>query len=84
MSRVGPAQGRRFWLVPDGGAVVGLRWGTRVRKDRTGPGATDGTVMPYQPEYSQGRFPVRFDDGLWEVLNPSDVTVLAAPKEGTV
>ncbi|MGH3778877.1 MAG: hypothetical protein ACRDRR_24610 [Pseudonocardiaceae bacterium] len=35
--------------------------------------------MPHEPEQSQGSFPVRFDDGIWEVLNASYVTVLTPP-----
>jgi hypothetical protein len=35
-----------------------------------------GTVMPYEPEHSPGGFPVRFDDGIWEILDVSRVTVV--------
>ncbi|MGH3973502.1 MAG: hypothetical protein ACRDS9_09265, partial [Pseudonocardiaceae bacterium] len=42
--------------------VRGLPIGTRVRKHGTG---RVGTVMDHEPQYSQGRFPVRFDDGIW-------------------
>ncbi|MGH3799845.1 MAG: hypothetical protein ACRDTD_06890 [Pseudonocardiaceae bacterium] len=38
--------------------------------------------MPHAPEYSQGSFPVRFDDGIWEILDTSYVTVLELPKGG--
>ena len=40
-----------------------------------------GTVMPYEPEYSPGRFPVRLDNCIWQTCNVSDVIVLAPPKE---
>ena len=32
--------------------------------------------MQYEPEYSHGSFPVRFDDGIREVLDASYVIVL--------
>jgi hypothetical protein len=57
--------------------MVGLPIGMRVQKRGR---ARLGTVMPHEPEYSRGAFPVRFDDGIWEVLDASDVTVLAWPK----
>lgn len=59
---------------------LGLPIGTRVRGQDTGRA---GTVMNHEPQYSQGRFPVRFDDGIWEVHNAADVTVLAPPPTGT-
>lgn len=59
---------------------LGLPIGTRVRKRGTG---RVGTVMHHEPQYSQGRFPVRFDDGIWEVHTAADVTVLAPPPTGT-
>jgi hypothetical protein len=58
--------------------TVGLPIGTRVRK--LGSRARFGTVMPHEPEHSRGGFPVRFDDGFWEVLDTSYVVVLAAPR----
>ena len=62
--------------------MVALPAGTRVQKRETGHRIRAGTVMPYEPEYSRGSFPVRFDDGVWEVLNASYVTVLAPRKDG--
>lgn len=52
--------------------TVGLPIGTRVCKPGSRP--RFGTVMPHEPEYSSGDFPVRFDDGFWEVLDASYVT----------
>lgn len=63
--------------------AVGLPAGTRVWKDRTGNGAKFGTVMPHQAKYSHGSFPVRFDDGIWEVLDVSYVTVVSPEGSGT-
>jgi hypothetical protein len=57
----------------------GLPIGSRVQKG-TGRRARTGTVMPHEPEHSRGGFPVRFDDGVWEVLDASYVSVLAPPK----
>ncbi len=59
--------------------LAGLAVGTRVVRDHRPPGARPrlGTVMPCDPEFSRGCFPVRFDDGVWERCNASDVTVLA-------
>jgi hypothetical protein len=57
----------------------GLAAGTRVQM-RNGAGQK-GTVMPYEPEYSHGRFPVRLDNHIWQTCNASDVIVLALPKE---
>jgi hypothetical protein len=37
--------------------------------------------MPYEPEYSRGRFPVRLDSGIWQTCHASDVIVLALPEE---
>ena len=56
--------------------TVGLPIGTRVRK--LGTAARFGTVMLHEPEYSRGGFPVRFDDGIWEMLDVSYVTVVSA------
>jgi hypothetical protein len=55
--------------------TIGLPIGTRVRKP--GTAARFGTVMPHEREYSRGGFPVRFDDGIWEVLDVSYVTVVS-------
>lgn len=57
----------------------GLPVGTWVQK-ATGRRKRAGVVMPHEPEHSRGSFPVRFDDGFWEVLDASYVTVLAPPK----
>lgn len=53
--------------------VRGLRAGTWVR--RRGSRAL-GTVQPCELEFSAGRFPVRYDTGLWEVCDRSDVEVI--------
>jgi hypothetical protein len=37
--------------------------------------------MPHEPEFSHGLFPVRLDDGIWQIFDASDVVVLAPPKE---
>ncbi|MCA1674230.1 MAG: hypothetical protein LC799_19250 [Actinobacteria bacterium] len=52
--------------------------GTRVSIQRHG-GPLGGVVQPYEPEYSDGTFPVRFDDGIWRKMNINDVTVVAPP-----
>jgi hypothetical protein len=39
--------------------------------------------MLHKPEYSRGGFPVRFDDGIWEVLDVSYITVVSAEEEAT-
>jgi len=36
-------------------------------------------VQPYEPQYSDGTFPVRFDDGIWRKMTANDVTVVAPP-----
>jgi hypothetical protein len=59
----------------------GLPIGTRVQK-ATGRRVREGVVMPHEPEHSHGSFPVRFDDGIWEMLDASYVTVLAPPRGG--
>jgi len=38
-----------------------------------------GVVQPYEPEYSDGTFPVRFDDGIWRTMTVRDVTVVTPP-----
>lgn len=53
--------------------AVELPVGTKVRKLGS---RRFGTVMPHQPEFSRGSFPVRFADGVWEVLDVSYVTVV--------
>jgi hypothetical protein len=57
----------------------GLPAGTRVRVK--GGAQQTGTVMPYEPEYSHGGFPVRLDDGIWRIFDANDVVVLAPPKQ---
>jgi hypothetical protein len=57
----------------------GLPAGTRVQMRSRN--RQKGTVMPYEPEYSHGRFPVRLDNCIWQTCNASDVIVLALPKE---
>ena len=61
--------------------TVGLPIGTRVRKLGS---RRFGTVMPHQPEYSRGSFPVRFDDQFWEVLVVSYVAVVAQEATATM
>jgi hypothetical protein len=60
---------------------TGLPAGTRVQIK--GGAQQTGTVMPYEPEYSHGSFPVRLDDGIWQIFNANDVTVLAPPPEAS-
>jgi hypothetical protein len=58
----------------------GLPAGTRVQmRSRS---RQQGVVMPYEPEYSHGRFPVRLDNCIWRTCNASDVIVLVQPNEG--
>lgn len=60
--------------------TVGLPIGTRVVRNDPFPGRRPprfGWVMPHQPEYTHGAFPVRWDDGIWQAqLDASDVTVV--------
>ncbi len=60
--------------------TVGLPIGTRVWNRMPGDRARFGTVMPHEPEWSWGGFPVRWDDGFWEIRDVTYVTV--ALKEG--
>lgn len=62
--------------------TVGLPVGMRVWNRKPGRHARFGTVMPHEPEHSRGSFPVRFDDGFWEVLDTSYVTAVTPPKGG--
>jgi len=50
--------------------------GTRVSLQREGC-PLGGVVQPYEPQYSDGTFPVRFDDGIWRTMSARDVTVVA-------
>ncbi|MGH3896908.1 MAG: hypothetical protein ACRDTA_01390 [Pseudonocardiaceae bacterium] len=50
--------------------------GTRVRKHNDIHLVRPGTVAHHEPQYSQGRFPVRWDDGIWETADCSDVVML--------
>jgi hypothetical protein len=52
--------------------------GTRVSLQCDGE-PLGGVVQPYEPEYSDGTFPVRFDDGVWRTMTVRDVTVVAPP-----
>jgi hypothetical protein len=52
--------------------------GTRVSLRRDGD-PLGGVVQPYEPEYSDGTFPVRFDDAIWRTMTVRDVTVVAPP-----
>ncbi len=63
--------------------TVGLPVGTRVCNRRNGSRARYGTVMPHEPEWSHGRFPVRWDDQFWQLCNVSDVTVVRKEGNGT-
>ena len=42
-------------------------------------GPLGGVVQPYEPQYSDGTFPVRFDDAIWRTMTVRDVTVVAPP-----
>ncbi len=53
--------------------------GTRVSLRRDGR-PLGGVVQPYEPQYSDGTFPVRFDDGIWRTMTVNDVTVVALPE----
>ncbi len=53
--------------------------GTRVSIRRDGK-PLGGVVQPYEPQFSDGTFPVRFDDGIWRKMTSNDVTVVAPPK----
>jgi hypothetical protein len=57
----------------------GLPAGTRVQM--RSQSQQQEVVMPYEPEYSHGRFPVRLDNCIWQTCNASDVIVLAPPNE---
>lgn len=53
--------------------------GTRVVG--TAAGRTQhGVVMPYEQEFSQGTFPVRFDDQVWRTRSSEALTVTAPPE----
>jgi hypothetical protein len=67
-----------------GGRLVGLPVGTRVWNRKPGARARFGTVMPYSPEYSQGGFPVRFDDQIWQTLDVSYVTAVSPDTEAAI
>jgi hypothetical protein len=53
--------------------------GTRVSIPRDGK-PLGGVVQPYEPQFSDGTFPVRFDDGVWRRMTSNDVTVVAPPE----
>jgi hypothetical protein len=55
-----------------------LEAGTRVSLQRDGE-PLGGVVQPYEPQYSDGTFPVRFDNGIWRTMTANDVTVVAPP-----
>ncbi|MGH3898906.1 MAG: hypothetical protein ACRDTA_11790 [Pseudonocardiaceae bacterium] len=76
----------RSRMRPVVGDPVGLAVGTRVVRDHRPPGARPrfGTVMSHDPEFSRGCFPVRFDDGIWEQCNASDVTVVTGAVVTTI
>lgn len=67
-----------------GDRSVGLPVGTRVWNRKSGARARFGTVMPYSPEYSQGSFPVRFDDQIWEILDVFYVTAVSPDEEAAI
>jgi len=62
----------------------GLQPGTRVQMKMRGQARRKGTVMPYEPEYSRGLFPVRFDDGIWQKCHVSDVIVIGTVEGGSI
>ncbi len=59
---------------------TGLPAGTRVW-NRSKRHPRFGTVMPHEPEHSRGCFPVRYDDGIWETADTTDVTAVSAEQE---
>lgn len=50
--------------------------GVRLQRDGV---PLHGVVQPYEPQYSDGAFPVRFDNGIWRTMTANDVTVVAPP-----
>ncbi len=56
--------------------------GTRVCLQRDGAAPLGGVVQPYEPEYSDGTFPVRFDDGIWRRMTARDVSVVTPQSPG--
>lgn len=66
------------WAVVKEGSAGTKMW-VLLRYEWQEPGTIHWSVlvvMQYEPEYSHGSFPVRFDDGIREVLDASYVIVL--------
>jgi hypothetical protein len=47
--------------------------------DALGTRRRHGVVMPYDEQYSDGAFPVRFEDQVWRRRRANEVTVLSPP-----
>jgi hypothetical protein len=41
-------------------------------------------MMPHQPQYSRGSFPVRFDDQIWETMDVSYVAAVSPEEEAAI
>lgn len=54
----------------------GLPTGTKVRHRKKDPTGQVGTVMPHEPQWSHGGFPVRWTDGIWERCDRSTVVTV--------
>ncbi|MGH3802410.1 MAG: hypothetical protein ACRDTD_20245, partial [Pseudonocardiaceae bacterium] len=67
-----------------GDRSVGLPIGTRVWNRQPGARARFGTVMPHEPLYSHGSFPVCFDDHIWRIMDVSYVTAVSAEQEDAI
>ena len=55
--------------------------GTRVSLPRDGR-PLGGVVQPYEPQYSDGTFPVRFEDGIGRRMTARDVSVVTPQSPG--
>ena len=47
--------------------------------DALGASRRRGVVMPYDEQYSDGAFPVRFEDQVWRRRRANEVTVIPPP-----
>ncbi len=47
--------------------------------DALGASRRRGVVMPYDEQYSDGAFPVRFEDQVWRRRRANEVTVIPLP-----
>lgn len=63
---------------------VGLPIGTRVWNRKKGDRARFGQVMPHDPLWTRGGFPVRFDDQIWETMDVSSVTAVTPKQEAAI